>query len=118
MLVLGALHSDLTFAHIVKWSPWKSSNYLSPKKTYFDIVNNIPYVIYYTPMTYLFSNWRFVPLNPLHILLVTPSIPSHLATIFFPLYLWACFVSFVFQIMNDLQYLFFYIWPIVLSNIL
>ena len=46
----------------------KTRNCLSPIPSYYNITDHIPYALYYyIPMTYLFSNWMFVPLSPLHL---------------------------------------------------
>ena len=64
-LVSDVLHSDLTFICITKWSPYQI--YQSPIiiQSYYNIVDHIPYVVYYIPVAYLFYNWKFVPLNQL-----------------------------------------------------
>ena len=41
--------------------------------------DHIPYAVFFTPMTYLFYNWTFVPLSPLHpfCLLPNPLFPGN-----------------------------------------
>ena len=40
-------------------------------------IDFIPYPVYYLPVTYLFYNWKIVPLNPLHLFhLSPPFLPS------------------------------------------
>ena len=49
-----------------------------PVQAYCNIIDHIPYAVYYIVVTYLLYNQRFVPLNPLH---VSPPLPfSSLAT--------------------------------------
>ena len=33
---------------------------------YYSIIDYIPYAVCYISVAYLFYNWKFVPLNPLH----------------------------------------------------
>ena len=53
----------------------KSSNHLLPH-SYSNIIDHIPYAVYYILMAYLFYNWRFVSLNPLSISLPATLLPS------------------------------------------
>ena len=47
-------------------------------QNYYGIISYVLYKgVYYIPMTYVFYNWNFVHLNPLHLLIPTPSpLPS------------------------------------------
>ena len=45
-----------------------SSNHLFPIQNYDNIIDHVPYAVYYNSMAYLFYNWEFVSLNPLHLL--------------------------------------------------
>ena len=47
---------------------------LSPYKVI--IIDSIPYVELFMPVTYFFYNWKFVPLNPLPLFASPPLAPS------------------------------------------
>ena len=34
---------------------------------YYNTIDSIPYAVPFIPVTYLFYNWKFVPLTPLHL---------------------------------------------------
>ena len=36
-------------------------------QSYYHIMNHIPYTVCYIPAAYLFYDWRFVTVNPLHL---------------------------------------------------
>ena len=61
----GVQHSDLTIVCIMLRSP--QCYHPSPQRRYYSIVDYIPYVVLFIPMTYLFCDWKFVSLNPLHL---------------------------------------------------
>lgn len=48
-------------------------------QSYYNIADYIPYVILYIPVTDLFCNWKFLPLNSL-LISPNPLLPSPLAT--------------------------------------
>ena len=93
-------------------------------QSYYSIVGCIPYTVHYIPMTCLFYNWNFVPLNSLH----------QFHPILHPFPLWwqpvlciyesVCFVLFVRLLcFLDSTYkwnhtLFVFLWLISLSTIL
>ena len=59
---------------------------------YYIFIDYIPHTVYFIPMTHLFCNWKFVPLNLPHLFLSSP----HLFPLWKPpvcsLYIWLCFV--------------------------
>ena len=63
MSVHGTQHSAFIFLCISEWSPWKVwlPSVTIPK--YCVIIDNIPDVIRFIPMTHLFCKWKCVPLN-------------------------------------------------------
>ena len=44
--------SDLTFKYIMRWSPWQAWS-LSPYQITYIVIDYIPFVIYYKPVTSL-----------------------------------------------------------------
>ena len=100
----------------------KTSNHLSPIPSYYSITDHIPYApYYYSPMTYLFSNWMFVPLDPLHLFAPMHCCPP--SSLPLPLWqprvcsLWVCFpfvLFFCFYIPRVSErshgYLSFFVW--------
>ena len=74
LLVSGVIHSELTFAYIMKW-PRFSSITICPQN-YGNIIDHIPYAVYYIPVAYLFYNWMFVSLNPHHLFCSIITFPS------------------------------------------
>ena len=51
--------------------PHDETSYHLITQSYYDIIVCIPYAIYYTPITYLFYNWKPVPLNYRYLFLST-----------------------------------------------
>ena len=43
-------------------------------QSYYNIINHILNVVHYITITYLFYNWEFVPLNPLHLFSQPPNL--------------------------------------------
>ena len=43
-------------------------------QSYCSIIDYIPYPLYYIPVTYLFYNCKFVPINPLNLFFPTPNL--------------------------------------------
>ena len=67
-------------------------------QSYYNINDYIPYVLHCGPVTCLFYNWKFVPLNPLHLFCQPHSHPSsNLLVCYLPLslFLFCLFISFV-----------------------
>ena len=42
-------------------------------QSYYNIIDYIPYAAYYISVNYFLYSWRFIILNPLHLLHPTPS---------------------------------------------
>ena len=74
------------FIFIFKWnivgiqhyviSLWNEDHNKSvPIQSYHHMTGHIPYALWDIPMAYLFCNWRFIPLNFLH--LFCPSLSNH-----------------------------------------
>ena len=78
-----------------------SSYNLSPYKV-ITIIEYILYKVHYITVTYLFYNWKFLPLNTLHLFHANPHNPFFWQQPLCSLYLWGsfCFVvsSFVFYL--------------------
>ena len=70
MLVSGILYSDLTCMHY-EMITMVSLVTVCPQ-SYYNIFGHIPYAVCYITIAYLFYNWSFVPLNPLHLIFPTP----------------------------------------------
>ena len=78
MLLLGELHSDLIFTTLCNAHHNKSSNHLSPYKVITVIFTT--FLIYYIPEACLFCDWKFAPLNLLHLFCLILPHSSPLAT--------------------------------------
>ena len=48
---------------------------ICPIQSYYSIIDNITYTVCYIPVTYSFSNWKFVPLNSFHLFYPKPHSP-------------------------------------------
>ena len=80
----------LCYFQVYYIATWHLHNYemitgliiICPPKSYYSLVDHIPYTGYYIPMAYLFYNWRHVPLNLL--CLFHPSVSSPLLKIELP----------------------------------
>ena len=66
-------------------------------QSYYNIVDYIPHAVHFIPMTHLFYNWKFVPLNLPHLFHSSPHTPPLWQPPVCSLYLWVCFcfVTFV-----------------------
>ena len=106
MLVSGVLHRDLI--HTL-WNDHhdKSSNHLSTYKVITILLTTLCYIFH--PWAYLFYNWKFLPLNPLH-LFHSPSLLATICLVFVSMSLFSfCFL--------DSAYKWYHIWYLSLSDL-
>ena len=79
------------------------------------------YVVYWIVLTYLLYNWRFVPLNPLHIFYSPTSFSSGSHSLFFFIckcfHFFCLFLFWIPQVREITRYLSFPVWLISLSII-
>ena len=65
---------------------------ICPPKSYYNIIDHISYAVHYIPMAYLFYNWKFLPLNPVHPSLSSPLAITHLFSVFMSVFILFCFL--------------------------
>ena len=123
MLVPGAPHSDSIFYTFQMMTTESLVTICHHTK----ILHNYwlySHTVHFIPVTHLFCNWKFVPLNLTHLLLSSPHPSSkHLFVLciynsfFVLLCLFICSVFYIPHICEIIQYLSFSVWLISLSII-
>ena len=73
-LVLCVVNNNSTIAYIM--ITMISLIAICPMKHYYNIIDYIPCVVYYTPMMNISCNSKFIPLNPLYLFHLSSSHPS------------------------------------------
>ena len=99
----------------------KSSDHLSPYKGIAELLIMFPVLYITSQWTNLFCNWKFVPLNLLHLFHTTQQSPPLWWLPVCSLYLWVCFylvLFFIFHIQVKSYGICLSVWLISLSIIL
>ena len=93
---------------------------ICPHTEFYSIIHCIPSATHYTPVTYLFHSWKFVPLVPLYLFCTLPSSPLTTTCSFsvsVSLFLFCPVCSFVLFFRFHIQVKFVFLWFISLSVI-
>ena len=86
ILVSGIQNSDFIFLYLTKLDHYKSSYHCH--KSYYNIIDYIPYAVHYTPVTYFITGSLYILVSLTYF--THPPVPISSATTVYSLYLWLC----------------------------